>query len=237
MPPVEKTVTPARAHNEIDAATVVAPSTPLATAIGMSRAETFLTPSLFRNLSSSSGSSPTDGTPFTTAVIAGNAFWERTAAIIRSAASRLDGYGSPCASTELSRATTGRPSARALVTSGRTRRKRRTGASGKAVGVPTTPYELLSVCERLDSAFTSGDSGHRLRRENQMVGSRAQVADRPAGREGQALVLRSEQRGRILVHHPFRYHDPPVGPIADLRLHRIAHPEIAEVPKVPIAVS
>src|SRR5690348_11689873 len=101
-------------HNE--AATVVAPSAFWTQATARSRAETLRTPVRFRKRSRSTSSRPTESRPLTTAVMAGTAPAPSTAAFIREAACRLAGIGSPCASTELSSATTGRRAAMASAT-------------------------------------------------------------------------------------------------------------------------
>ena len=118
MPPVEKTGRPACEQMQSEAATVVAPSAPRAIAHGMSRAETLGIPERERNRSRSASLMPACGMPRTTAVTAGSAPRSRIAARMRRSASRFDGSGSPWARTELSNATTARPSLRAAATSG-----------------------------------------------------------------------------------------------------------------------
>src|ERR1035437_1175703 len=118
MPPVANTGRPARAQRQSAAATVVAPSEPRTSDHGMSRAETFAIPERARNRSRSASSSPATATPRTTPVMAGTAPRARIAARMRRQASRFDGSGSPWARTELSSATTARPSRRAAATSG-----------------------------------------------------------------------------------------------------------------------
>jgi hypothetical protein len=134
MPPVANTGIPAAVQRARVPATVVAPSRPCAIATGRSRAETLCTPSRARKRSRSSPSSPRVGTPRTTAVTAGTAPRPTTAARIRASASRFEGTGSPCASTELSSATIGRRSRRAAATSGLSRMARvaLTGSPGQA---------------------------------------------------------------------------------------------------------
>src|ERR1019366_5029755 len=117
MPPVANTGRPARAQRQSAAATVVAPSEPRTSDHGMSRAETFAIRERARNRSRSPSSSPATATPRTTPVMAGTAPRARIAARMRRSASRFDGSGSPWARTELSSATTARPSRRAAATS------------------------------------------------------------------------------------------------------------------------
>src|ERR1035437_777308 len=117
IPPVASTGMPAPVHRQSAAATVVAPSKPRTMAQGRSRAETFGIPDRARNRARSSSSSPATGTPRTTAVTAGTAPRSRIAARMRRAAARVAGSGSPWAKTELSSATTARPSRRAAATS------------------------------------------------------------------------------------------------------------------------
>ena len=118
MPPVAKTGIPATPHSASAPATVVAPSTASATAIPRSRAEHLRTPEPARKRGTASSGIPSEGTPATTAVMAGTAPPPSTAATMRRAASALNGGRSPCASTELSSATTGAPPASAAATSG-----------------------------------------------------------------------------------------------------------------------
>ena len=119
IPPVEKTRIPAMCAMIIVPATVVAASSASPTAIGKSRREHFRTvpDGSAASRSMSARARPTVIFPPSTAIVAGTAPLSRTAASIASAVSTFAGYGRPCVMSVDSRATTGRPAARAAATS------------------------------------------------------------------------------------------------------------------------
>src|SRR5450759_3540259 len=120
MPPVTKTRMPAASAMCSDAATVVPPLNPMATATGMSRGPIFLTHLARASISSSDLDRPTRILPETRAVVAGMAPPLRTMPSSSCASSRLIGYGMPCVMMADSRATTGVPLRRASWTSSAT---------------------------------------------------------------------------------------------------------------------
>ena len=95
IPPVALIGMPARAAAQIVALTVVAPTTPEATAIGRSRRATFVARPGSANRASSPSSRPTTTAPSTTPTQAGTAPPRAIAALIRSMHSRFLGCGSP----------------------------------------------------------------------------------------------------------------------------------------------
>src|SRR5664280_1008938 len=117
MPPVTKTRMPAASAMCKDAATVVPPLNPMATATGMSRGPIFLTHLARASISSSDLERPTRILPETRAVVAGMAPPLRTMPSSSCASSRLIGYGMPCVMMADSSATTGVPLRRASWTS------------------------------------------------------------------------------------------------------------------------
>ncbi len=120
IPPVANTRTPTACARAIVALTVVAAVLPRPTAAPRSRRLAFNTPSVAANSASCSSVSPTVGTPFHTATVAGTDPTARTAASDSRATCRLTGRGNPWAMRVDSSATTGRRSARAADTSGET---------------------------------------------------------------------------------------------------------------------
>src|SRR5450756_990075 len=113
MPPVTKTRMPAASAMCKDAATVVPPLNPMATATGMSRGPIFLTHLARASISSSDLERPTRILPETRAVVAGTAPPLRTMPSSSCASSRLIGYGMPWVMMADSSATTGVPLRRA----------------------------------------------------------------------------------------------------------------------------
>jgi len=91
MPPVAITSMPARAATHIVAATVVAPSSPRATAIARSRRLTLRTPFWVASRSSSPSVSPTLIFPSMMAIVAGTAPLSRTTCSRTCAVSRFCG--------------------------------------------------------------------------------------------------------------------------------------------------
>src|SRR4051812_366041 len=120
-PPVANTRMPARSATCAVAATVVAPCPPRVSTGARSRTPHLRTPSVSASSASDASSSPTRSSPAMTAIVAGTAPCSRTAASISRATGRFSGRGSPWAMIVLSSATTGRPSASAVSTSGSTR--------------------------------------------------------------------------------------------------------------------
>src|SRR4051812_15133485 len=120
-PPVANTRIPARSARCEVAATVVAPSPPRAITGARSRTPHLAMPSVFASASSAAASSPTRTCPPRIAIVAGTAPLDRTTSSISRATRRLSGRGNPWAMIVLSRATTGRPSSRAVRTSSCTR--------------------------------------------------------------------------------------------------------------------
>mmetsp|Transcript_12038 Transcript_12038/g.50404 ORF Transcript_12038/g.50404 Transcript_12038/m.50404 type:complete len:217 (+) Transcript_12038:499-1149(+) len=118
-PPVTNTDTPARAASSAVAETVVAPVSRRAMTAGTSRRETLRAraPSSASRRRSAS-SSPTRGTPSMMATVAGVAPRARTIASTSRAICRFWGYGMPCDTMVLSRATTAPPEASASATDG-----------------------------------------------------------------------------------------------------------------------
>ena len=116
-PPVANTPIPAATASTDVAATVVAPCAPRAAAGARSRTPHLTTSSPPAIASSAASSSPIRTSPETSAIVAGTAPAERTAASISRATSRLRGRGSPWEMIVLSSATTGRPEASASETS------------------------------------------------------------------------------------------------------------------------
>ena len=114
---------PARAAAIIVAATVVAPSRPVAAAKARSRRLTFITPDAVASLSTSSDASPTVRVPAMTPTKAGSAPPSRTARSSPAATSSDLGRGKPWAIAVVSSATTGAPAASAERTSSETRNK------------------------------------------------------------------------------------------------------------------
>ena len=115
-PPVAKTPMPAAAATALVAATVVAPSAPVAAATARSRTESLATPSAPARCSIWSSSRPTISSPPIMPMVAGTAPLSRTVCSISRATRRLSGRGRPCETIVLSSATTGRPSRRARAT-------------------------------------------------------------------------------------------------------------------------
>ena len=120
-PPVPNTRMPARAARIAVAETVVAPVTPSAAAGARSRKPSLRTPGSVAIRSRCARSSPTEGTPSTTAIVAGTAPACLTMSSSSTATSRLRGRGRPWEMIVDSRATTGRPAASASATSADTR--------------------------------------------------------------------------------------------------------------------
>ena len=116
-PPVANTPMPAAAATALVAATVVAPSAPVAAATARSRTESLATPSTVASRVSWASSRPTTSSPPIMPIVAGTAPASRTVRSISRATRRLSGRGRPCETMVLSRATTGRPSRRASATS------------------------------------------------------------------------------------------------------------------------
>ena len=108
---------PAAAAIALVAATVVAPSAPVAAATARSRTESFATSSVLASRVSWASSRPTTSSPSIMPMVAGTAPVARTVCSISRATRRLSGRGSPCETIVLSSATTGRPSRRASATS------------------------------------------------------------------------------------------------------------------------
>jgi hypothetical protein len=120
MPPVANTRMPARCATIIVPATVVAPSSPRATAIGRSRREHLRTAPAGRVASRSISARvrPTVIWPPSTAMVAGTAPHARTAPSIARAVSMFAGCGRPWVMSVDSSATTARPARSASATSG-----------------------------------------------------------------------------------------------------------------------
>jgi hypothetical protein len=118
IPPVAMTAIPAAWASRRVALTVVEASLPAARSGPRSRDPAFATCACgSARRSRSAPGAPTIALPSTMAVVAGTAPCARTAASAAWAVSRLCGGGSPCAMSDDSRATTGRPSASAARTS------------------------------------------------------------------------------------------------------------------------
>ena len=117
-PPVAKTSIPASRAQIMVAATVVAPVTPLATALPRSSLLSLAISIPDASRSRPPWSRPTRIVPSITAIVAGTPPPERTRDSASMAQLRLSGAGSPWLIKVLSRATTGRPSASAVFTSG-----------------------------------------------------------------------------------------------------------------------
>jgi hypothetical protein len=128
MPPVANTRTPAACDSVIVALTVVAAIFPRPMAAPRSRRLVFSTPVASANSASCASVSPTVGTPFQMATVAGVAPPARTTVSHSRATCRLTGRGSPWAMSVDSSATTGRPRRSASATSGE--RAGRTGNAG-----------------------------------------------------------------------------------------------------------
>ncbi len=127
MPPVANTRTPAACARAFVALTVVAAIFPKPMAAPRSRRLAFSTPVVSASSASWASVSPTVGTPFQIATVAGVAPPARTTASHSRATCKLTGRGSPWAMSVDSSATTGRPRRSASATSGE-----RVGRTGKA---------------------------------------------------------------------------------------------------------
>src|SRR5690606_37596482 len=108
-------------------------------------------------------SRPARTTPRTTAVIAGSAPRAAMAARMRASASRFCGIGRPCASTELSRATRGRPATRAAWTAALSA----TASSGvveivRATGLDEVPLACLGIVHGQELDRLAGVAVERL---------------------------------------------------------------------------
>ena len=117
IPPVAKTAMPARCAAIIVAATVVAPSRPVAAAAARSRRLTFMTPDPVASRSTSARSRPTVTVPARTPTNAGSAPRSRTARSRPDATWSDRGDGKPWATAVVSSATTGAPAEMASRTS------------------------------------------------------------------------------------------------------------------------
>ena len=106
LAPVAPTTIPARCAAQIVADTVVAPSAPVAKAIGTSRRATLTAAPDSAKRSSSSADNPTLSEPSTVPIQAGSAPDVLIAAPMRSMHSRLRGCGNPWPITLVSSATT-----------------------------------------------------------------------------------------------------------------------------------